>query len=124
MRTRLVESGAPAAVAFGAIWLVAAAVVEGSTFHLAPLIVAGSAPVTAKKPATGALVGIVIAVGLAVALELVGRLDGPSLLPWGDATLETYLAVLVGAAIGVALAGRRRIGSNPPKAPSTATPDR
>ena len=92
---------------FAALWIVVSAVVDGTTFHLAPAIVVGVSPVVATQDRGRAtLAGIAVAVLAAAVLVISGRLDGPSLLPWGDAGLETAVAMVLGVAAGMAVGGR------------------
>jgi len=100
--SRIADSGLPAAAAFALVWLVASFAVDGTTFHLAPVIVVGAAAYTARKPVSGLLVGLAATLVVGLTLEAAGRLDGPSLLPWGDATLETA-AFSIGAVLVAAL---------------------
>ena len=93
-----------ATIALAAVWVAAALLIDGSTFHLAPLIVAGSVPIAAKdRPAGSALFGAGAALLIGLGLLLGGRLDGPSLLPWGDAFFETVLASAAGGLAGYAI---------------------
>jgi hypothetical protein len=96
-----------ATAGFSAVWLIISAVIDGTTFHLAPAIVVAVAPAVATGDRLRAtMVGLFIAVLAAVILWLSGRLDGPSLLPWGDAGLETTVAMAFGAVAGLAVGGR------------------
>lgn len=97
------DLGVPLAASLGLVWLAGAFMVGGTTFHLAPLLVAGSAAMTGRRSPQAALVGTGLALLLGVILEMAGRLDGPSLLPWGDATLETNLGALAGGIGGLLL---------------------
>ncbi len=98
--TTLPRLGIPAAAALGALWLAVGLIAEGTTFHIAPVIVAGAAPMTAWDSPGAAAVAFAVGLLLLVA----GRLDGPSLLPWGDASLESALGTVFGAAAGLLLA--------------------
>jgi hypothetical protein len=100
MWAKVTGRGLTAAAGFGALWLGAGLILDDSTFHLAPAIVTAAAVATATRPSVGVLIGVVVASIVAVALEAAGRLDGPSLLPWGDATLETWIAVVAGIGAG------------------------
>jgi hypothetical protein len=95
------------AAGFALLWIVVSVAAPGTTFHLAPAIVAATPalrdPINRIGPTIGGtLVAGLIAVGLAAA----GRLDGPSLLPAGGALLESLLAAAVGGAVGLLFAGR------------------
>ena len=82
---------------FAAIWVTAALVAAGITFHLGPVIVAGAVPVVARdRRAAAALLGVALALAIGIVLLLAGRMDGPSLLPWGGAMLESMLAAVAG----------------------------
>lgn len=98
---------------FAGLWAVVAAFQPTSTFHLAPLIVAAW-PAIGERRLEGAvllaLAGSVIA-GIATGLLFVaGLLQGPSLLPWGGAGLESLFAAAVGMFIGVVPAVLGRLG--------------
>ena len=96
-----------AADGFAALWLIISAVIDGTTFHLAPVIVVAVAPAVATGGRVRAtLAGLAVAALAAVILLISGRLDGPSLLPWGDAGLETVVAMAFGAVAGLAVWGK------------------
>lgn len=120
MLSSLSLNGRPArsvgsSLVFAAIWVVAAALRPELTFHLAPLIVAGAAPVILALEARGvgnsepplAAAGL-LATGLAVAatggLSAAGWLEGPSLLPTGGAALEAAMFALAGGTAGWTIA--------------------
>jgi hypothetical protein len=95
--------------ALAVLWMTLASLNPDLTYHLAPLLIAGTAPVamtTTGDPSTTTLsiaslmsasVGLVATAALAIA----DRLRGPSLLPWGGAVLEAIAFVAVGASIGL-----------------------
>ena len=97
---------------FALLWAVLAAVRPGTTFHLAPLLVAGAVPwmqrVWAGAPPPNvfrpAAVGLGLAAGTSIVLAMVGWLDGPSLLPFGGALEESLVGALVGSLLGLAAA--------------------
>lgn len=92
------------AALFAGIWIVAAGIRPGSTFHLAPLIVAAwpaSGEQDLHRAISMSLFGAVLAMSTTAMLFSLGWLDGPSPLPWGGAGLESLLAGAAGALIGV-----------------------
>ena len=94
------------------LWAVLAAIRPGTTFHLAPLLVAGAVPWVHRlqdrpsRPITfrPAMIGLGLAGGASVVLALVGLLDGPSLLPFGGALEESLAAATIGGLAGLAVA--------------------
>lgn len=99
------------AVLFAGLWIGAAGIRPTSTFHLAPLIVAAW-PALGERDLHGALSMSLLGAGLAAVstalLFSLGWLDGPSLLPWGGAGLESFLSGAAGALIGVVPAATAR----------------
>jgi hypothetical protein len=92
------------AALFAGIWMVAAGIQPGSTIHLAPLIVAAWPALGEQdlhRAISMSLFGAVLAIATTALLFSLGWLDGPSLLPWGGAGLESLLAGAAGALIGV-----------------------
>jgi hypothetical protein len=109
-RTRaLTKAGAIAVGALG-VWIVLALANRGTTYHLAPLIVAAAAPVAARLelearlPVRDLLVLTTVGVGAAlvgvVVLWPFGALDGPAVVG-GSAPAETALAIALGAVAGL-----------------------
>lgn len=102
------------AVSFAVLWAVVAAIRPTTTFHLAPLIVAVWPGVAARHLERGAwlaLAGGIIAVAATGVLSFADLLEGPSLLPWGDATAESLLAAAAGTILGLGIsAGSRPLG--------------
>ena len=105
---------------FALLWAVLAAIRPGTTFHLAPLLVAGAVPwvhrVQAGAPPLNVLrpaaVGLGLAAGTSILLAMAGWLDGPSLLPFGGALEESLVGALVGSLAGLAIAAMpRRAGA-------------
>ena len=103
---------------FALLWAVLAVVRPGTTFHLAPLLVAAAVPWVNRfedpqdRPAAYLLaaVGTGIAAGMSVLLAMAGRLDGPTLLPFGGALEESLVGAIAGGVAGLAVvAGPRRI---------------
>jgi uncharacterized membrane protein len=79
--------------------------VDGTTFHLAPVIVAAASPISfPARRVRASLVGTTIATAAAMLLAVVGRMAGPSLLPIGGALLESVLGALLGGVIGLMVA--------------------
>ena len=100
------------------LWVVVALVRSGTTFHLAPILVAAALPVavaydTRDQTSTRDLVLATVA-GLAVALvatlilTLADEMTGPSLLPSGGAITEAVVFSLIGALGGFVIATLRR----------------
>lgn len=97
-----------------AVWAVAAAVQPTSTYHLAPILIAGAVPVLGRRSgaprsrlvlaATG---GALIAATGAALLAGFNLFQGPTLLPYGGAFAEALMFTVAGAvggfAIGLAL---------------------
>lgn len=95
-------------VAMAVLWLAAGLLIDGTTFHLGPVLVAGAAPTMAERGRLGAaLAGLGLAAATGSILAAAGHLDGPSLLPWGGAGMETAVGAVVGGLGGAAL-GRLR----------------
>lgn len=92
-----------------AVWAIGAAWQPTSTYHLAPLLVAGMVPGLARTGARMDLVstttvGALLAMGTGVALAAADLLRGPTLLPYGGALAEAITFAAIGA-IGGALIG-------------------
>ena len=92
-----------------ALWVILAWLNPDITYHLAPLLVAGSfpaghrlrvgkqlTPVQAFATFVGAIFNVGIAIGI---LTWADKLQGPSLLPTGGAVMESVVFGLVGATI-------------------------
>lgn len=91
-------------LAFAGIWIAAAAIRPTTTFHLAPLIVAvwpGLTERDLRRALPMTLTAAAIAAATTGLLFIAGWLRGPSLLPWGGATLESVVAIAVGAVLGL-----------------------
>lgn len=92
----------------GMLWVVLAQASSTTTFHLAPLLVAGAPPVIdASEGADGAsrlvllaVLGAVLALIFTGALSVLGSLVGPSLLPTGGAALESVVFAATGSVVG------------------------
>ncbi len=109
------------AFGFAGLWVIVALVRAGTTFHLAPLIVAVAGvgshlgrDVTGRDPWTGVLAGTTAALTGTGLLAAAGRLDGPSLLPVGGAVAESLVAAALGTLVAIVLAvvSARRSRSN------------
>ncbi|MDF1597209.1 MAG: hypothetical protein P1T08_14110 [Acidimicrobiia bacterium] len=109
-------------VGLAALWLVLGVISDGTTYHLAPLLVAGlpaslyalENPTPLLRRSAG-LAGLGTSAALVVTfvLAVTGNLGGPSLLPFGGAVTESVIFVLVGVAGGLAVGFlRSRKGSN------------
>lgn len=106
------HEGFYAALGLAVVWLGAAAWRPGSTFHLAPILIAGVVPLLAYKgegrnlsPGTASLVGLGMATTAAVVLLVLDLLRGPSLLPAGGAFLEAVVFAALTAIISLVVAG-------------------
>ena len=87
---------------FATVWTLAAVISDETTFHLAPVIVAGVLAISwARHRMAGLMVGVGGATALAVALSLAGLLDGPSLLPFGGALVESVAGAIFGGIVGL-----------------------
>jgi hypothetical protein len=94
-------------VGFAVLWAVLGLATTDVTFHLGPLIVAAAAPLPSRHRRVGwAVVGVALAVSVAMLLAATGAMTGPSLLPFGGALLESVVLAIVGAGMGLVLAGR------------------
>ncbi len=94
-----------------ALWILVAWARPATTFHLAPLFVAGLLPygyatiAKARPPrrftAVLATAATIAALGTTGILAAADKLQGPSLLPAGGAVLEAVVFSLAGAALGL-----------------------
>lgn len=99
------SAGVGYAAGLAALWLILAVISPGTTYHLAPLLVAATPPVAevTKNPGESASPGRATAVGgglallVALLLWIAGALEGPSLLPLGGAVLESVVFAVAGA---------------------------
>lgn len=86
---------------FALLWIVVAFAIDGTTFHLAPVIAgAASALRNPQRALSASLGGGAIAVVVALGLSVAGVMDGPSLLPVGGALLESVVFAILGGAAG------------------------
>ena len=88
------------------IWVIAANVRPSTTFHLGPLLVAGTLPVVLgsdkaplhfRRLVGGAAGGAGLALLITLVLTIADRLQGPSLLPTGGAVAEAVVFSFAGA---------------------------
>lgn len=98
-------------VGMAVLWFGLAVIRDATTLHLGPVVVAGGAAVMAgleevprRNVLALAALGTVLALAVTALLSAVGMMDGPSLLPFGGAALESVLfaiaAGLVGGVVG------------------------
>jgi len=100
------------------LWIVLALIRTGTTFHLAPALVAVVFPVTFAYDSDGKAstrdLGVATLAGLGLALlgtlilTVAGELTGPSLLPFGGAVTESVVFAIAGAATGFVIGAVRR----------------
>ncbi len=113
-RAPLWQRGRLVAVGLAGLWVVLAILRPATTFHLAPLIVAGAPSVlTDTRPARSfaleqGLLGLAISGWATLALLWFGALDGPALRPFTSAIQETIVLALAGAVGGAVWSARRR----------------
>lgn len=91
------------------IWAIGAAVQPTSTYHLAPLLVAGMVPGVTGAARNAELfsataIGAGLALGTGVLLSALNLLRGPTLLPYGGALAEAVTFAVIGAAGGAVIA--------------------
>lgn len=94
----------------GLLWIVLAWSNPTTTYHLGPPLVAlavplshrttGSGPLSVPAAAGAAVAGLSNALIATAVLALNDKLQGGSLLPFGDAAVESILFALVGALVG------------------------
>jgi glutaredoxin len=127
--TRLAQAawwgGAVLSVAAALVWFLLATTHPGTTYHVAPVLVAAAWPITRRWHTRAALSGRAAAatalggaaVGLAATALLAVRhaMSGPTLTGSGTALTETLVAVAVGTVVGgvLAVVGRRRSATVP-----------
>ena len=100
------------------LWVLVAFLRSGTTFHLAPILVAAAVPIavaydTQDQTSTQDLVvatviGLVLALLATLILTLADEMTGPSLLPSGGAVTEAVVFSLTGAIGGFVIATLRR----------------
>ena len=101
------------ALGLAALWAILAWANEGTTYHLAPLLVGLVLPIglvlaeprsSAPLLAAAAGLGCLLALRTTALLAGVDRLAGESLLPFGGAVTEAVVFSMGGAAVGFVLA--------------------
>lgn len=100
------------------LWVVVALLRDGTTFHLAPMLVAAVLPIVVaydneegvetSRLALATLAGLAIALLGTLVLAIAGELTGPSLLPFGGALTESVIFAAVGAVAGFVIGLLRR----------------
>ena len=100
------------------LWVVVALLRSGTTFHLAPILVAAAVPVTVaydtrdqtsmQDLVVAAVIGLALALLATLILTLADEMTGPSLLPSGGAVMEAVVFSLIGAIGGFVIAMLRR----------------
>ena len=108
--------GAAYSAGLAVLWVVLAFLRSGTTFHLAPLLVAAVLPVVVawdgedsyQQLTLASIGGLVVALIATAILTLAGEMTGPSLLPFGGAVTESVIFAVVGAAAGFGIASWRR----------------
>ncbi len=111
---RRVQRGLLYTAGLAAVWLIAAAVRPEVTYHLAPILVAGSLPVAMvldcdRAPGMKVLVlasgvGFVVAVATAALLAVAGWMEGPPFGAFATAGGESIAGAAFGAVAGLLLA--------------------
>jgi len=106
------------ALGLALLWLAVAFLRSGTTFHLAPVLVAAALPVAVAYDArdqtstqglvVAAVIGLVVALVATLILTLADEMTGPSLLPSGGAVTEAVVFSLTGAIGGFVIATLRR----------------
>jgi hypothetical protein len=100
--------------AFGAIWVFAAWARPENSYFMFPFFVAAAVPVSYRLAARRAL-PVGIAVGSSIAglfnvfliaalLAIGGKLEGPTILPFGGSVVEAIVVGFLGALVGIFLA--------------------
>jgi hypothetical protein len=116
--TKTLALATTASLLTSVLWLALAWRSPSSTFHFAPLIVAGVGPYTAKAIAgrqqvTTALlisaVSLAVVIGAIAVMTIGDRMQGPSFWSEDGAPLEAVLFAAAGAAIGIAMLARRPV---------------
>jgi hypothetical protein len=107
------------ALLLAALWAVMAILRSDVTYHLAPLLIAAvpGLAASADRPPRRSVatrlagLGLAAALGVTLLLSSLGRLDGPSLLPFGGAATESVLFAVVGGVAAWAFGGGLKVGS-------------
>ena len=100
------------------LWVVVAFLRSGTTFHLAPILVAAAFPVAVSYEsrdqistlhlALASVIGLAISLVATLILTTADMMTGPSLLPSGGAVTEAVVFSLIGAIGGFVIATLRR----------------
>lgn len=99
------------------LWVVLGFIRAGTTFHLAPALVAVVLPVvfaydtdesSTQDMGLAALGGLAVALVGTLILAAAGQMTGPSLLPFGGAVTESVIFAIAGAAAGFIIATIRQ----------------
>lgn len=108
--TRLRSPGILLAAGLSVLWVAVAGIRPETTYHLAPLLVAATPAAFSPGGRQGALVRVLVGLGLASASGVIiwrlGGLRGPTIGPFSSATQETMALALVGALVGAAWSWR------------------
>lgn len=104
------RSGLLAGGLLAAVWTIAALAQPTSTYHLAPILIAGAVPVLGRRTGApmsrlvlAAAAGGMIAASGTVLLAGFDLLQGPTLLPYGGALAEALTFTAAGAVGGLLL---------------------
>lgn len=118
-------AGLVASLVAGVVWAYLASGSPSSTFHFAPMVMAGAwvavdgsmgAGLTQRRIVNAALGGLALALAATLILEAKGDLDGPTFWAHGDdapVVLEHVLFAVLGSALGAAYA--IRTAGRPPR---------
>ncbi len=106
------------ATALGLLWIVIAAIRPDATFHLAPILIAGTPSVLLAFEDAGPLRplvvigtgfgGFLLAVGAALAVVAMGNMDGPAFGSFSGPLMEAIVFAGVGAVAATLFAALRR----------------
>lgn len=101
------RSGLLTGALLAGVWAVAAFAQPTSTYHLAPILVAGAVPALGSRRRapkshllTAAVAGGLIAAAASVVLAALDLLRGPTLLPYGGAFAEALTFTVIGVIAG------------------------
>jgi len=100
------------------LWVVLAIIWPATTYHLAPLLIAAVPLVLVafdqpesiglRSAIMLTLFGVALAVGAAILLEVLGKLQGPAFDPFSSPFTEALAAAVAGAVIGLVVAFFRK----------------
>jgi hypothetical protein len=107
LQSSQVRRAASISIGLAVLWIVVAFLRSGSTFHLAPILVAAAFPImyafdpedriSARDLLPPTVAGLAIALVTTLILAVAGEMTGPSLLPFGGAATEAVVFSLAGA---------------------------